>query len=211
MERIIDLTHALSDGLAGFPGNEIVRIKPLHRIEEGGYKVSTFFMDGHTGTHLDVPSHVFQDGESLEKIDLNKCIGSAFLVSLNKSKGEEITRKELEPFTDKIKKSRRLIIATGWSKNFGTPEFYKDYPGISPDAATWMTGMGIVLLGVEQPSVHPARGLEVHHKFLSSGVVIVEALTSLEKITKREFKIICLPLLIQDGDGSPSRVVAVVD
>lgn len=208
MSRIIDLTHTLFDGLEAFPGNLNVSYKPMHEVKNGGYRVGELHVDGHTGTHLDVPRHVFPEGRTLDKLDLNKCIGPSLKVSLLKDEGDEISIEDLKPYEDKIKKLRRLVLVTGWSKKFGTSDFYENYPGISANAASWLVGLGVDLIGIEQPSVHFSNGLEVHHIFLEGEVVVVEALAWPEKIPKDEFEIICLPLSIRDGDGSPTRVVA---
>ena len=120
------------------------------------------------------------------------------------------TKCQIKPYEDKIKEIRRLVLATGWSKKFGTSVFYEDYPGISVDTASWLVDLGVDLIGIEQPSVHFSNGLEVHHIFLKGEVVVAEALAWPEKIPKDEFEIICLPLSIRDGDGSPARVVALV-
>ena len=208
MGKIIDLTHVLFDGLEAFPGNLNVSYKPMHEIKTGGYRVGELHMDGHTGTHLDVPRHVFPEGRTLDKLDLSKCIGPAFKVKLPKNKGEEITINDLKSYESKIKEIQRLVLATGWSEKFGTSDFYEDYPGISADTASWLVDLGVELIGIEQPSVHFSKGLEVHHIFLKGEVVVIEALAWPGKIPKDEFEIICLPLSIRDGDGSPTRVVA---
>ncbi|MDY6914083.1 MAG: cyclase family protein [Planctomycetota bacterium] len=210
MRKIIDLTHPMYDGLEAFPGNQNVKISPLHEIDQGGYRVNTFLMDGHTGTHIDVPWHVFPDGETLEKLDLGKCIGPAFRVSLPKGRGEHISPEELKPYEEKIVRTKRLILATGWSSQFGGEEFYVDFPGVSIDAARWLVDKGVVLLGLEQPSVHPDDGLEVHHILLEAKVAIVEAIAWPQRIPSDEFELICLPLAIRGGNGAPTRTVAVV-
>ena len=213
MRRIIDLTHTLFDGLEGFPGNPDVEIKPFNQIDDGGYRVNTLYMDGHTGTHLDVPRHVFHDGQPLDELDLNKCIGPAFRISLVKKAGDEITIADLQPYENKIKDLKRIVIATGWSSKFGTGEFYQNYPGFTFDAASWLIDTGVVLVGIDMPSVHPGpeMGLQVHHIFLKAGIVVVEAIAAPEQIPFDEFELICLPLSIKGGDGSPARVVAIVD
>ncbi len=211
MRKIIDLTHTLFDGLKAFPGNLNVSYKPMHEIKNGGYRVGELYMDGHTGTHLDVPRHVFPEGRTLDKLDLTKCIGPAIRISVPKAAGEEIILDDLAPYEARIKEIKRVVLATGWSTMFGSSQFYENYPGISDRAASWLIDLGVVLVGMDLPSVHPDRGIEIHHIFLRKEVVVVEAIAWPEKVPQDEFEIICLPLSIRGGDGSPARVVAIVD
>ena len=210
MRRYIDLTHAIFDGLPAYPGDLSVSIKPIDEIDNGGYRVGAIHMDGHTGTHVDVPRHVFADGRTLENIDLYKCIGPAVRVTLAKDKGEEITVEDLMPFKDGIARTRRLVLDTGWSGMFGGTGFYDDYPGISVKAANWLVELDIYLVAIDMPSPHFSKGLDVHRIFLRSEVVIIESLAWPDRVPDDEFELICLPLSIKGGDGSPARVIAVV-
>ncbi len=210
MSKYIDLTHALYDGLIAYPGNLNVSIKPIHEIDSDDYRVGTLHMDGHTGTHLDMPRHVFADGRTLDNIDLNKCIGPAVRITLPRGKDSEITVDDLKPFEQSIKRTGKVVLDTGWSKMFGSVEFYENYPGITEAAATWLVELGIDLVGIDMPSVHFTDGLAVHHIFLRSEVVIVEAIAWPDRIPTDQFELICLPLSIKGGDGSPDRAIAVI-
>lgn len=211
MSRIVDLTHPIYDGLQGFPGNETIRVGTLLDIPSGGYHVSTVFTDTHTGTHIDVPCHVFPDGKSLDCLDLNKCIGPAVMLHIEKRAGEEITVSDLADEERRIRETGRLVIATGWSRLFGKPDFYKDFPGVTLEAAEWLAQTGVVFLGLEQPSVNPRQHLEVHHRLLENGIVVAEALASPERIPPGVFELICLPMSILGADGAPARIVGIVE
>lgn len=211
MRQIFDLTHPIYDGLEGFPGNETIRIGTLLDIPDGGYHVSTVFTDTHTGTHIDVPCHVFPDGKPLDCLDLDKCIGPAVMLHTEKGAGEEITLADLAHEESRIGETRRLVIATGWSRFFGTPDFYNDFPGITLEAADWLAKLGVVFLGLEQPSVNPRHHLEVHHKLLENGIVVAEALSSPERIPVGLFDLICLPMSVLGADGAPARIVGIVE
>ena len=76
------------------------------------------------------------------------------------------------------------------------------------DAARWVVGRGIRLVGVDYLSVERADAPKehpVHRTLLSAGVVIVEGL-DLSAAPPGPCELLCLPLLIADGDGAPARV-----
>ncbi len=51
----------------------------------------------------------------------------------------------------------------------------------------------------------------VHQKLLRNGVLNLEFVNNLSKISKPRVKVIALPMLLKDCDGAPARVVAVED
>jgi kynurenine formamidase len=81
------------------------------------------------------------------------------------------------------------------------------------EAAQWLVGHGIILLGIDTPSVTPlhdrSRLKAVHQTFLKAGVVIIECLANLRALHDSEVYFIGLPIRIEHGDGSPVRAVAI--
>jgi arylformamidase len=61
--RLLDVTVPLAPGMAHFPGNPGLEVQPVSRIADGGSSnVSRVVMGTHTGTHVDAPRHVFDEG-----------------------------------------------------------------------------------------------------------------------------------------------------
>ncbi len=208
MARIVDLTHPLRDGLEGFPGNAKVSVRDLHVIGEGGYHVSEVSFDTHLGTHIDVPSHVFKNGAGLDRLDLNRCCGPAIVVQpRQQGVGSVCEEEDLAAHAATIEHTPRLLIRQGWADRFGMPAFFEDFPGISPRAARWLADHQLV--GLEAPSVHPQKHLEVHHTLLRAGIVIVEGLRGLDELPLGvPIELTVLPLRIEGADGCPVRAIA---
>ena len=78
--------------------------------------------------------------------------------------------------------------------------------------ALWCLDNEVKMLGVEPPSVADVNNLkEVTeiHQILLKGVIIIEGLTNLESLQSNCVELIALPLKIENGDGSPARVIAI--
>ena len=75
-------------------------------------------MSAHYGTHLDAPFHFFDDGRTVENLDLRRGCGVADVLDFNgKRPGDPITLEEVRArYGDKVKKGARLIFHTGWDK-----------------------------------------------------------------------------------------------
>ncbi len=214
MRKLIDLSHPLEHGQLNFPFDPKICVIPHNTIASIGYNITQLSLSTHQGTHLDAPYHFYDDGKTLDQMRLEQFCGPATLIDL--APGSHLKAKTpltLEMFQAHAKKFRpgaKIIYRTGWSRKFGTPEFFSDFPTLTLEAARWIADRRIGLLGMDTPTPS-TEWMECHHILLKRGVeiVIVEGLTNLEKLPA-QFTFIGLPLNIKGRDGSPIRAVAEV-
>jgi arylformamidase len=220
MKRIIDLSYTISDGMPVFPGDPGVEFKRVHAIHEGGYNVTRISMGAHTGTHIDSPHHVMHDDRGVDSFAPDALVGWAEVLDLTSLAGPghhipdqqralEITSADLDVFAGRVTDGARLLIKTGWGKRWGSPDFYKGFPGISEGAAAWLTARKVKLLGIEQPSVHATLHREVHKALLASGMVVLETVANLHEVASDRVYLAALPMKLAGLDGAPTRVVAI--
>ncbi|MDH7602528.1 MAG: cyclase family protein [Armatimonadota bacterium] len=207
--RIIDLTHTIADGMPVFSGDPEVRIETLPPAGNEGYVVSKILLGTHTGTHVDAPCHLLCGSLGVDQLALDSLVGWAQVLDLPKSKESEIDVSDLVAFGQRISEGSRLLLRTGRGKYFGRPQFFSGFPGITAGAAEWLVSRGIKLLGLEQPSTHPTLHRRTHEILLSNGVVILESVANLCKLTENRVYLIVLPLKLAGADGAPARVVAI--
>ncbi len=209
-EKIIDLTHRLSPDLFFYPGDPKVEFKQVQFTSGIGYNVNQIKLGTHSGTHSDAPYHINDKGEKVDKINLNKCIGEAQIIDMSHKKEGLIEVKDLEPYNKIIKPGSRLLIRTGWDKMFGRKEFFSTRsPSLSIEVGKWLRRKKIWLLGLDTASPNLKNredNLKLHRIFLEAGIVLVEALTNLEKLEGKVYLIV-LPLKLKGMDASPARVV----
>lgn len=209
--RVIDLTLPFG------PHNPRVAVEPLRRLEVDGWNITRVTFDTHAGTHLDAPIHQLPGGTTLDEMDLAKCIGPAMLCDLRGILPRaEIESEDFAPWADQIVPGARVLYRTDWTGRFGQPGYREGFPCPSVRCSEWLAGRGIVLLGMDTPSVgpvwrQPRDVIEVHLPLLRAGVVIVEEMANLDQLPQSGFQIIALPLRLTGGDGSPIRAVATID
>src|SRR4029450_2607422 len=76
--RIYDITAPLSPSLPGYPGDPEVTITPIAQLQWGdAANVSRLVLSSHTGTHLDAPRHVVEEGRTIASLDLRRPTGRA--------------------------------------------------------------------------------------------------------------------------------------
>ncbi len=212
---LIDLSHPLEHGQLNFPFDPKISVLVHNTIDSIGYNMSQISMATHQGTHLDAPFHFYDDGKTIDQMPLDQFYGPATLVDLAPGGHLEartsLTVETFAPHAEAFQPGARILYRTGWDRMFGDPAFFSDFPTLTPDAARWIAGRGIAMLGMDTPT--PSTDWkEVHLILLAADVeiLIVEALAHLEKLPE-QFTFIGFPLNIAGRDGSPIRAVAVVD
>ncbi len=111
-----------------------------------------------------------------------------------------------------------VLIRTGHIQHWPGPNYYRQksgIPGINLEAAKWLSGQGIRMVGSDTycVEVKPDAGSPVHvHMLVEKGIHLLEV-ANLEEMSKakiHEFLFVALPLKIRGGTGSPVRPVAIV-
>lgn len=155
----------------------------------------------HTGTHADAPFHFNSEAETIEQLDINVYIGDCIIVDC---RGQEVmTAQTLEPID--FLGAKRVLLRT--VEQLGE-EFPGTIPVIHPDVAPFLKERGVILLGIDNPSVDPLDSKEVlaHHKLYEHGIHILEGL-DLRHVQQGLYELIALPLKIAGADGAPVRAV----
>lgn len=208
--KVRDLSHTFNIEDRVFPGTGKMSFDRTHTIQKDGYNLTAITVNSHAGTHTDAPLHFVDNGKSLSEVDINRYVGNCFVVDLmDKKMNGIITVEDVKPYEQEIKKSGRVILATGWDKNFNTEEFYTIYPSIHVECAKWLVSLGIKMVGVEPPSLSTIAGTEVHDIFLKNDVAVVEGLTNLGDLTGKEIIFCGAPLAFEGMDGFPIRAYAI--
>ncbi len=210
---LIDLSHPLRDGMASFPGDPVPRIAShCTTSSPARCNVSQIAMGSHQGTHLDAMYHFLDDGRTLDQMPLEWFFGPARVIRLPKQAGDQITLADLQQHEAVLQPGARILLDTGWQREFGNERFFTEFPSMTQEAARYLASRKLRLIGMDMPT--PSKDYyEVHHILLAKEVemVIVESLANLDALPDdREFTFIGFPLNFAGRDGSPIRAVAQV-
>ncbi len=209
--KLIDLSHAMRDGQPSFPGDPVLQIAAHSTIEKQRCNVSRLAMGSHQGTHLDALYHFIPDGKRIDQMPLDWFYGPATLLRIPKPARSEITVADLKPFEERLVPGARVIYETGWQSHYGQANYFSDFPSLTQEAAAYLAGRRLRLLGMDTPT--PSRNYyEVHHLLQQkpAEIVIVESLANLDAVPEN-FLFIGFPLHLENGDGSPIRAVALIE
>lgn len=210
-KEIVDLTRVLSHATPVYPGDPPFQTSDALVHAPVGFNLKTVTTAMHVGTHLDAPRHYFAKGDGVDLIPLEACVGRAVLLKVVPIDGIVRTA-DLEDAWNRLSVKRpRVLLSTGWESTFGDPAYFASHPGFEPSLFAFLKERGVVLLGVDMPSVKygASDNATCHADLLGAKIVIVESLWNLGSLPD-EFFLSAAPLKMEGIDGSPIRAYAIV-
>jgi arylformamidase len=203
--KFIDVSVPLDGNLASYPGNTPFSLEAVKRIANGdSSNVSSLHISAHAGTHVDAPRHFFDNGLGVDALPIEMLIGRARVIEVTSRRGigaDELIGADLS-------EEVRVLIKTHNSKLWGSPEFHRDYVGVTEAGAKHLVDHGIKLVGVDYLSVEEFKkpGAPAHRVLLGGGTIVIEGL-NLRDVEPGVYEMFCLPLRVVGADGAPARVV----
>ena len=199
----IDISQPLSANIAVWPGDTPFQyIVSCTKEESGSVNIGSLTMSTHTGTHIDAPFHFDNNGQRVLDLNVSVYVGKARVIDV--SSYESIGREQLETF--ELEGVKRLLLKAKSSNNPAV--FPEKISFLRADVAPFLQAKGIVLIGVEEPSVDPldSKDLPAHHALFHHGVHILENIV-LAQVVEGDYELIALPLALKEADGSPVRAI----
>jgi arylformamidase len=201
--KLYDITLSVDERLAGWPGDAPYRLEwTCTRAGGAAVNLGQVSLSLHTGTHTDAPYHFDDAGARVDAVPLSAYLGPARVVDVS---GRPIVRRaDLEgiDFTS----APRLLLRTGaWADH---RRFPASVPTLAANVPAWLHERGVVLLGVDVPSVDAldSKDLPIHQALGRHGIAILESL-DLAGVPEGLYELTALPLRLVGADGSPVRAV----
>ena len=209
--RVVDLTRRITHEMLNFPGEARPGFIRFSGLDDVGFRCRQILMPTHFGTHTDAYSHFLPAGRTIDRMAPTLYVGPALVLDVRKRPDvTTVTRKDLEAAWPAGARACRVLLNTGWGERAKGSAYFKDFPGIEAGAARWLIRRGIIMLGLDLPSVHPKEYKTVHEMLFRGGVAVTEGLINLSRLPRGEVFFVGLPLALAGLDGSPIRAVAIV-
>ena len=160
-------------------------------------------MGTHTGTHIDAPLHVDPAGNDVAGIPVRFFMGPVRVIQI--SAKACIQAADLSSLD--WRGVERVLFRTRFSSRSGQA-FDPDFVYLGEDASDFLARKGMLLVGIDTPSIDPfgSTDLRSHKTLIGNGTVILEN-ARLGQVSPGDYNLICLPLKIAGADGSPVRAV----
>ncbi len=186
--RIYDITQELFSGKV-YPGDAVPSYNRVLKISEGApCNLTELKLGAHNATHLDAPYHFYDNGKTIEQLDLFRCIGPCTVTSFEGKEQEAINRI--------LSKCRKRLLLKGNTE-------------VTLEVAKLLNQHNILLIGIEGQSVGPEDAPKaVHMELLGEEVVLLEGLV-LAEVEEGEYFLSAAPLKLGGSDGAPCRAILI--
>jgi arylformamidase len=200
---LYDISPTVRPEIPVWPGDTPFQARLAWSIAEGAsVNVTSITTTPHLGAHADAPFHTEPRGEGIAEMPLERYLGPCRLVRVPAA--PLIEPRHVEGI-DLASPSRLLFRSDSVRDRRSFPE---RFTALSPELAGLLGERGVLLVGLDTPSVDPfdSKELLAHHALAHGGVAILEGLL-LDGVPEGVYELIALPLKLAGLDASPVRAV----
>lgn len=200
---LYDISPSITSQLAVFPGDTPAQREILLDMARGNnITLSTLRATVHLGAHIDGPNHYGRDAPGVDSIPLERFVGTCQVVHVPNTRGRRVSINDINIAITEP----RVLLRTD---SFPDPNHWNgDFAAIAPSLVDSLHEQGVVLVGIDTPSVDSSdsKSLEAHQRFLANDITILEGLV-LTGVEPGIYELIALPLRLVGFDASPVRAV----
>jgi len=199
-----DISMTIKKDMLVYKGRDNLRpeIIAFRNFDNSDVHQSKLIMNLHTGTHVDAPLHMLENGDSSNCLFDEKPFYKSHILNLT-SANEKITAKDLKKH--EIKPDSFILLKTQNSKPFYLQNNPKKFIYLDETGAEYLInqkvkGVGIDSIGIERNQ----DNYPTHKKLLKNNILILEGI-KLNKTPEGEFILFLALFKISGSDGVPAR------
>lgn len=215
--RIVDVGHEIETGMVTYEGlpAPVVGEFLSREASRGKYAEGTTFSIGrvemvaNTGTYVDAPFHRFAEGSDVAGLPLERLADLEGAVVDASDAGRAVGPERFEGLD---LAGRALLVRTGWSRHWRTPQYFRDHPYLTRQAVERLVRSRVALVGIDSLNIDDTRDgtRPAHTLLLEAGIPIVEHLTNLETLPPSGFRFHAVPAPFRGLGSFPVRAYAVL-
>ena len=220
MNKTIYLSHTLNQNTPTYGNRNRFVCEKKSDISKGDIANDSFISTTvHIGTHIDMPHHFYENGQTIESFDAD-FFSFENILFIELESDDLIINEDLIQHLAEVENKKDyeiLIVKTGICNQREEENFWKYNYGFSPELANYLRTYfpKVRVFGFDSISVssfeHRMLGRETHYAFLDpkQPILLLEDmdLTQLNESQKIS-SLIVAPLRIEDCDGLPCTVIA---
>ena len=194
--KIYDISQEVFS-CAVYPGDPHPEREIKLKISDGAVcNLSAFSMCAHNGTHVDAPLHFIDGGKSVDRVDLDRFIGYAYVAAHEGPVLAEDAERILKAAAALDPRAAERILVKGKAV-------------VTTEAARVFARKGIKLFGNESQTVGPENApMEVHLIMLGAEVVLLEGIR-LADVEEGVYLLHAAPLNLGGAEGAPCRATLI--
>lgn len=201
--NIIDISMDIDEDMLTYPSNPSPRFDQYSSIPDDVTNETELHLGSHTGTHVDAPRHVTNDGATVDDIPLRQCYGACKVIDIGPENDavRETHVEAIEPDEDEI-----ILFKTKNSYE-SHDDFDEAYAYIARGAAQQLVEANVKAVGIDYLSVKQFGTDDDVHEQLITNMTVYEGL-DLEHVTPGRYTFAGFPLKLP-VDGGMTRAVLI--
>ncbi|MFB6115387.1 MAG: cyclase family protein [Candidatus Nanohalobium sp.] len=203
--KMIDISMKIEEEMIYYPGNPRPEIEKYRERPEDSTTESEISFGSHTGTHVDAPQHVKENGKTVDELDLENFYGKASVLNLTDCT-EKVDREDLE---EKDIESDILLLKTD-NSNHGYDEFREDFTYLTLETVNYLIEKGVQTVGIDYLSLvnfEDSEKADKTHRKANEETCVIEGL-DLRDVEPGTYEFSGMPLKMET-DGAPMRAVLI--
>ncbi|MBL8119208.1 MAG: cyclase family protein [Anaerolineae bacterium] len=226
--ELIDLSHVFSPASAVYtPGEEPTR-ETFVSVKENGYYIQKWSFYEHAGTHVDIPAHFVDGGETVDNYAPASYLSPAVVIDISAKAAENpdatLDLADIEAWeaaNGAIPVGAVVAMYSGWDARWSDAVQFRNadadgvqhYPGFSGEAAAFLVEeRDIHGIAVDTLSLDPGNSatFDTHLTVLGAGKYGIENVANLGQLIGKAATIMVGVPRWEEGSGGPARVLALV-
>ncbi|MFT7724027.1 MAG: arylformamidase [Roseateles sp.] len=201
--RLWDISPTIAPDSPRFPGDEPYTLRWTARLGPGcPVNLSAISLSPHVGAHADAPLHYANGAPAIADVALAPYLGPCRVIHALGA-APQVTVEHLRHAEPGL--PPRVLVrcceraATAWDPAFAA---------YAPETVEWLAARGVVLIGIDTPSVDPAdsKSLDSHQQLHRLDLRVLENLV-LDDVPEGDYELIALPLKLHGACASPVRAI----
>ena len=201
--KIFDISQEVFDCCV-FPGDPKPEAIDMQKIKRGDIcNLTGLKMCAHNGTHVDAPYHFIDGAKTIDKVDLDRFVGRAFVAEHN----GPLTEADAVKILEKAQKADADHPVSGDKASLRI--LIKGNAVVTEEAAGVFADAKIKLFGNESQTVGPEDAPKaVHLIMLSEEIVLLEGIR-LKDVPEGAYLLNAAPINLGGADGAPCRAILI--
>ena len=225
---VVDLSHPIHPGIPRWPGDPPVKFTTAATLESEGFRLRSFTMGEHSGTHMNAPISFHAHGVAIDAYAPESLVAPAVVLDVrdraaaNPDHCLDITGlADWEEKWGPVPAGSVALLMTGWDSRWEDPRRYLGYdsggkmhfPGFGLAAArVLLEERGVAGLGIDTHGLDPGQEgtFAINKLVLEQPRIALENLANLDQLPAVGCTLVIGVLRLKDRSGSPVSVLAFV-
>jgi kynurenine formamidase len=225
---IVDMSHVFTVNPPVYVLGAVPTKKDVVTVANDGFYIQEWTFGEHTGTHMDIPAHFIEGGETADVYAVSNLVSPAVVIDISAKAASDDDAmldvadiEQWEAANGEIPAGALVCMYSGWEDRWSDAEKFRNadadgvqhYPGFSPEAAQFLVeernihGIGVDTLSLDFGA---STTFDVHVTILGAGKYGIENVANLKQIMGKEAIVVAGLPRWEKGSGGPCRLLAMI-